>query len=87
MLLTSIIAILLFSGCALFDRDKKQTKPPQVTTTEVTRTLEETRQELVEAGVSNKVIEQKIDTAISLTARLEKLLEFIEKEKEIIGAN
>jgi hypothetical protein len=78
-----LILIFLFgAGCSNLQK-KKQTLPPSVSTAEVVRSLEDTKTELVKAGESNTVVSKKIDTALTLAERLEKLLEQIEKEQSI----
>jgi hypothetical protein len=80
-----VIPLLLTSGCKFLEQFRKgQDSPPRVNTSEVTKSLEETRADLIEAGKSNAAIEQKIDTALSLTERLEKLLTLIEQQKAML---
>jgi hypothetical protein len=73
-----VIVSLFVLGCANNSKNKKIV--PSVSTAEVVKSLEETRVELKEAGESNTVVSKKIDSALSLAERLEKLLEEIEKE-------
>jgi hypothetical protein len=75
-----ILSLVFITGCSSFQK-KKPTLPPSVSTAEVVRSLEDTKTELVKAGESNTVVAKKIDTALTLAERLEKLLEQIEKEQ------
>jgi hypothetical protein len=75
-----VISLFFTVGCSNLQK-KKQTLPPSVSTAEVVRSLEDTKTELVKAGESNTVVAKKIDTALTLAERLEKLLEQIEKEQ------
>lgn len=74
-----LLPILFLVGCSSLE--KKQTVPPSVSTAEVVKSLEDTKIELKEAGESNTIVAKKIDTALTLAERLEKLLEQIEKEQ------
>ncbi len=80
MKIVLIPLFFLVVGCSNLQK-KKQTIPPSVSTAEVVRSLEDTKTELVKAGESNTVVAKKIDTALTLAERLEKLLEQIEKEQ------
>lgn len=71
---------LLTTGCAYLKGGKKDA-PPSVTTANVVRSLEETKVELTNAGEANTAVAKKIDTALTLAERLEKLLEQIESEQ------
>jgi len=75
-----LIFTLLNTGCAFLKNDKKDV-PPSVTTATVVKSLEETKTELGLAGESNAAVAKKIDTALTLAERLEKLLEQIEAEQ------
>lgn len=77
-----LLIALLFatSGCSVLQK-KKPVLPPSVSTAEVVKSLEDSKSELVKAGESNTVVGKKIDTAITLAERLEKILEQIEKEQ------
>jgi hypothetical protein len=63
---------------------QKVTPPPSVSTAEVVKSLEDTKTELKQAGESNTVVAKKIDSALTLAERLEKLLEEIEKEQDLL---
>ena len=82
-----LLPIIFLVGCSSLQK-KKPILPPSVSTAEVVKSLEETKIELKQAGESNTVVAKKIDTALTLAERLEKLLEQIEKEqinnKEVI---
>ena len=71
---------LLFTGCVCLDPAHKKTTAPSVSTTEVINSLNDTKQELVQAGESNTKVGQQIDKALTLAERLDVLLEQIEKE-------
>ena len=79
MRILSIFAFFTLSGCASF-RGHKLVEPPRVAAVEVIRSLEDTKINLAEAGKSNQAIERKIDTALELSAKLERLLETVEKD-------
>ncbi len=73
------LALLFITGCA--GSAKKGTTPPSVSTTQVIESLEGTKSELKSAGESNTAVAKKIDTALTLAERLEKLLDQIEKDQ------
>jgi hypothetical protein len=75
-----LIFTLLTTGCAIVKGGKKDI-PPSVSTANVVRSLEETKVELTNAGEANTAVAKKIDTALTLAERLEKLLEQIESEQ------
>jgi PBP1b-binding outer membrane lipoprotein LpoB len=77
-----IIVAIFLMGCQT--TNKKLTPPPSVSTAEVVKSLEETKTELKQAGESNTVVAKKIDSALTLAERLEKLLEEIEKEQDLL---
>lgn len=79
-ILLLIALLFVTSGCSVLQK-KKPVLPPSVSTAEVVKSLEDTKSELVKAGESNTVVGKKIDTAITLAERLEKILEQIEKEQ------
>jgi hypothetical protein len=74
------LSILFLTGCSILQK-KKTVMPPSVSTAEVVKSLEDTKTELKQAGESNTVVAKKIDTALTLAERLEKLLEQIENEQ------
>lgn len=73
-----LILLIFITGCA--NLKKKDIQPPSVSTAKVVESLEETKSELKQAGESNTIVAKKIDSALTLAERLEKLLEEIEKE-------
>jgi hypothetical protein len=75
-----LIFTLLTTGCAFVKGGKKDV-PPSVTTANVVRSLEETKVELNNAGEANTAVAKKIDTALTLAERLEKILEQIESSQ------
>jgi hypothetical protein len=77
-----VIAILCLSlgGCVCLDPNHKKIAPPIANTGEVIQSLEKTKDELGKAGESNTAIGVKVENALTLAERLEKLLEQIEKE-------
>lgn len=81
-----IIAILSLSlaGCVCLDPNHKKTPPPIANTGEVIDSLEKTKTELDKAGESNTIVGEKVDKALTLAERLEKLLEQIEEENSKI---
>jgi starvation-inducible outer membrane lipoprotein len=76
------IAILSLSlaGCVCLDPKHKKSAPPIANTGEVIQSLEKTKDELEKAGESNTVIGVKVERALTLAERLEKLLEQIQTE-------
>jgi starvation-inducible outer membrane lipoprotein len=80
-----VIAILSFSlaGCVCLDPNHKRSAPPIANTGEVIQSLEKTKDELGKAGESNTAIGVKVENALTLAERLEKLLEQIERESII----
>jgi hypothetical protein len=76
-----LILFMFLIGCKT---PQKVTPPPSVSTVEVVKSLEETKTELKQAGESNTIVAKKIDSALTLAERLEKLLEEIEKEQELL---
>jgi hypothetical protein len=77
-----VIAILclFLGGCVCLDPNHKKIAPPIANTGEVIQSLEKTKDELGKAGESNTAIGVKVENALTLAERLEKLLEQIEKE-------
>jgi hypothetical protein len=70
----------LFTGCICLNPDHKKSGPPIANTGEVIASLEKTKTELDEAGESNTVVGERVDKALTLAERLEKLLEQIEDQ-------
>jgi redox-regulated HSP33 family molecular chaperone len=77
-----LILLIFITGCA--NLKKKEALPPSVSTAQVVQSLEETKSELIKAGESNTKVATNINKALTLAERLEKLLEEIEKEKELL---
>ena len=73
---------LLLTGCVCLDPDHKKPAPPIANTGEVIVSLEGTKNALDKAGASNTIVGDKVDKALTLAERLEKLLEQIEKESQ-----
>jgi hypothetical protein len=72
---------LCMVGCA--GRQKKNDiVPPSVNTGIVISTLEATKTELQDAGLSNTKVSLNIEKALTLAERLDLLLEQIEKEQK-----
>jgi hypothetical protein len=82
MKIIAILCLVLFAGCAAFKKEKP-VEPPRVGTAGVIQSLEDVKTELAEAGMSNRVVEKKIDAAIELSERLEKILEGLEKDYNV----
>jgi hypothetical protein len=76
-----IVLSIFITGC---QTTKKTTPPPSVSTAEVVKSLEDTKTELKEAGESNTIVAKKINSALTLAERLEKLLEEIEREQDLL---
>ena len=81
---TLIVSLLLFSGCVCLDPAHKKAGPPIAKTGEVIASLENTKSELDKAGESNTIVGEKVEKALSLAERLEKLLEQIEKDSKTV---
>lgn len=75
-----LILSLLFTGCVCLNPDHKKPAPPIANTGEVINSLEQTKTELEKAGDSNSIVGEKVDKALTLAERLEKLLEQIQEE-------
>jgi hypothetical protein len=71
---------ILLAGCVCLDPKHKIIGPPIANTGEVIDSLEKTKTELDKAGDSNTIVGEKVDKALTLAERLEKLLEQIEQE-------
>lgn len=74
-----IILITLLTGCICLNPKHRQSAPPVANTNEVIASLEKTKTELDKAGESNSIVGEKVDKALTLAERLEKLLEQIEE--------
>jgi len=74
-----LILASFITGCACFNPEHKKSGPPIAKTEQVIESLEKTKTELDKAGESNTVVGDKVDKALSLAERLEKLLEQIEQ--------
>jgi hypothetical protein len=75
-----ILLSIFLIGCKT---TQKLTPPPSVSTAEVVKSLEDTKTELKQAGESNTIVGKKVESALTLAERLEKLLEEIEKEQKL----
>ena len=71
---------LFLGGCICLDPNHKKAGPPIANTEEVIQSLEKAKNELDKAGDSNTIVGEKVDKALTLAERLEKLLEQIEEE-------
>jgi hypothetical protein len=80
-----LILSIFITGCVCLNPDHKKSAPPIANTGEVIQSLEKTQVELVKAGESNTIVGDKVEKALTLAERLEKLLEQIEEQnnKEI----
>jgi hypothetical protein len=67
------------TGCTSLD--EKKTLPPSVSTELVINSLNETKNELIDAGEQNTKVAKNIEKALTLAERLDVLLEQIEKEQ------
>jgi len=75
-----LVLTLILTGCVCLNPDHKKSAPPIANTGEVIASLEKTKTELDEAGDSNTIVGEKVDKALTLAERLEKLLEQIQEE-------
>ncbi len=75
------ILIPMLNGCICLNPEHKKSAPPIANTGEVIASLEKTQIELQKAGESNTVVGEKVDKALSLAERLEKLLEQIDQSE------
>jgi hypothetical protein len=82
MKIIAILCLVFFTGCAVFKKEKP-VEPPRVGTAAVIQSLEDAKTELAEAGMSSRAVEKKIDAAIELSERLEKILEGLEKDYHV----
>lgn len=78
------LLIPLLTGCVCLNPDHKKSAPPIANTGEVISSLEKTKTELEKAGESNTLVGEKVDKALTLAERLEKLLEQIEQSESKI---
>jgi outer membrane murein-binding lipoprotein Lpp len=74
------ISMLLIAGCASIE--KKKEMPPSVSTERVIQSLNDTKDDLEQAGQSNTKVAANIDKALTLAQRLDVLLDQIEKEQQ-----
>jgi hypothetical protein len=72
---------MFLTGCVCLNPDHKKSAPPIANTGEVINSLEKTKTELEKAGESNTLVGEKVDKALTLAERLEKLLEQIEQSE------
>jgi hypothetical protein len=75
-------ACLFLGGCVCLNPAHKKSAPPIANTGEVIQSLEKTKDELGRAGDSNTIVGEKVDKALTLAERLEKLLAQIEEESD-----
>lgn len=75
-----LIFSIFITGCACLDPAHKKSGPPIAKTEEVIESLEKTKTELDKAGESSTIVGEKVEAALTLAERLEKLLEQIEVE-------
>lgn len=75
-----LIFSMFLTGCICLNPDHKKSAPPIANTGEVISSLEKTKTELEKAGDSNTIVGEKVDKALTLAERLEKLLEQIQEE-------
>jgi hypothetical protein len=74
-----ILLVLISTGCVCLNPEHKKSGPPIAKTEQVIASLEKTKTELDKAGESNTIVGEKVDKALTLAERLEKLLEQIEE--------
>ena len=74
------IVCLFITSCVCLDPSHKKSAPPIANTNEVIQSLEKTKTELNKAGESNTIVGEKVNRALTLAERLEKLLEQIDSE-------
>lgn len=74
------LLIPFLTGCVCLNPDHKKPAPPIANTGEVISSLEQTKTELEKAGDSNTIVGEKVEKALTLAERLEKLLEQIQEE-------
>jgi hypothetical protein len=76
-----LIFSVFLTGCICLNPEHKKSAPPIANTGEVISSLEKTKTELEKAGESNTVVGDKVEKALTLAERLEKLLEQIEQSE------
>jgi SMC interacting uncharacterized protein involved in chromosome segregation len=76
-----LILAIFITGCVCLNPEHKKSGPPIAKTEQVIESLEKTKTELGKAGESNTIVGEKVDKALSLAERLEKLLEQIEQQE------
>lgn len=76
-----LILSMFLTGCVCLNPEHKKSAPPIANTGEVINSLEKTKTELEKAGESNTLVGEKVDKALTLAERLEKLLEQIEQSE------
>jgi len=79
-----LIAIPLLTGCICLNPKHKAFLPPTAKTEQIIDSLERTKTSLEKAGQSSTVIGEKIEKALTLTERLNQLLQQIETSDKII---
>ncbi len=75
------LLIPLLTSCICLNPAHKKSGPPIANTGEVISSLEKTKTELEKAGESNTLVGEKVDKALTLAERLEKLLEQIDQSE------
>ena len=70
---------VFLTGCVCLNPDHKKIGPPIASTNEVIESLEDTKFQLEKAGESNTIVGDKVEKALTLAEKLEKLLEQIEE--------
>jgi hypothetical protein len=75
-----LILSMFLTGCVCLNPTHKKGAPPIANTGQVIESLEKTQEELAKAGDSNTIVGEKVDKALTLAERLEKLLEQIQEE-------
>lgn len=75
-----LILSVFITGCVCLNPEHKKAAPPIANTGEVIQSLEKTKTALDQAGESNTIVGNKVEKALTLAERLEKLLEQIEEE-------
>lgn len=76
-----LILSIFLTGCVCLNPEHKKSAPPIANTGEVIDSLEKTKTELEKAGESNTIVGEKVEKALTLAERLEKLLEQIEQSE------
>lgn len=79
-----LILSIFLTGCVCLNPEHKKSAPPIANTGEVIASLEKTKTELDKAGDSNTIVSEKVEKALTLAERLEKLLEQIEQSESKI---